>query len=189
MSTPTMLPRVRTGIAGFDHILGGGLPKERVYLVQGDPGAGKTTLAIQFLLEGARNGEPGLYVTLSETEEELRASASSHGWSLDGLNLFELNSVEENLKAEAQYTLFHPAEVELNDTTQKVLDIVEKLKPTRLSSTPSPRCGSWRATRSAIEGRSSRSSSISSAGAARCCSSTTAPPRRVISSSRALSMA
>src|SRR3954462_15403065 len=94
--------RAATGITGLDQVLGGGFPRNRVYLVQGNPGVGKTTLALQFLLEGARAGEPCLYVTLAETQEELRAVAASHKWSLDSLTLFELpmpdglNPDEEN---------------------------------------------------------------------------------------------
>jgi circadian clock protein KaiC len=85
----TSSPRVETSVAGLDAILGGGLPGERLYLVEGDPGTGKTTLALQFLLAGARQGEPALYVTLSETHEELRAVADSHGWSLDGIAIHD----------------------------------------------------------------------------------------------------
>src|SRR5581483_1896133 len=96
--------RASTGITGLDHILGGGLPRDRLYLVDGNPGSGKTTLGLHFLLEGARRGEPGLYVTLSETKEELEAVAGSHGWSLDGLTIHELNSDEVQLSPEVQYT-------------------------------------------------------------------------------------
>src|SRR4051812_24332203 len=99
---------VPTGIEGLDNILGGGLTANRVYLVEGDPGSGKTTLAVQFLLEGARRGEAGLYVTLSETGEELRAVADSHGWALDGVNLCELIPSEESLQPDEQYQMFHP---------------------------------------------------------------------------------
>src|SRR4051812_10704597 len=100
MSNASTEPRVTTGIAGLDDILGGGLPEQRVYLVQGDPGTGKTTLALQFLLEGLRLGQPGVYITLSETAEELRQVARSHGWSLDGLTLFELGADEERVSAD-----------------------------------------------------------------------------------------
>ena len=86
-----MSERAATGVHGLDSILGGGLPRYRIYLVEGDPGAGKTTLAMQFLLEGVRQGEPVLYITLSETENEIRMIADSHGWSLDGVSLFELS--------------------------------------------------------------------------------------------------
>ncbi len=124
--------RAATGIEGLDYILGGGFPINRMYLLEGDPGAGKTTMALQFLLEGARNGEPGVYATLSETEEELRDVAASHGWSLDGVTICELQTAEESLKADSQYTLFHPSEVELSETTRAVLDTVERVKPLRV---------------------------------------------------------
>src|SRR4030095_836244 len=102
-----------------------------VYLIEGDPGAGKTTLPLQFLLEGVRNGEPGVYATLSETEEELRDVACAHGWSLDGITICELQTAEESLKADWQYTFFHPSEVELSETTRSVLETVQRVKPTR----------------------------------------------------------
>src|SRR5690242_4172751 len=105
---------VSTGIAGLDELLRGGLTSNRMYLVEGAPGTGKTTLALQFLLEGRVRGETTLYVTLSETEEELRAIARSHGWSLDDVGLFAFASAE-GLKPEDQYTLYHPAEVELGE--------------------------------------------------------------------------
>jgi len=124
--------RAATGIEGLDYILGGGFPINRMYLLEGDPGAGKTTMALQFLLEGARRGEPGVYATLSETEEELRDVAASHGWSLDGVTICELQTAEESLKADSQYTLFHPSEVELSETTRAVLDTVERVKPLRV---------------------------------------------------------
>ena len=125
-------PRAATGIEGFDQILGGGFPAHRMYLLEGDPGAGKTTLALQFLLAGVRAGERGVYATLSETEEELLDVARSHGWSLDGITICELQTAEESLKADSQYTLFHPAEVELSETTRAVLDTVERVRPGRV---------------------------------------------------------
>ena len=121
-----------TGIAGLDDILCGGLTPYRLYLIEGVPGSGKTTLALQYLMEGARNGEPVLYVTLSETEEELRAMAVSHGWNLDGITVRELVPPEESLQPSEQYTMFHPAEVELSETTRTILADVERLKPMRL---------------------------------------------------------
>jgi circadian clock protein KaiC len=121
-----------TGIAGLDDILCGGFTPYRVYLIEGVPGSGKTTLALQYLLEGARRGEPVLYVTLSETEEELRAVARSHGWNMDGVVIRELVPPEQSLQPAEQYTMFHPAEVELSETTRTILADVERLKPTRL---------------------------------------------------------
>src|SRR5664279_4300691 len=124
--------RCTLGVEGLDKILGGGLPRSRVYLVQGEPGVGKTTLALQFLLEGARLGEAGLYITLSETKEELEEVAESHGWAVNLINLFELSSLAEQLQGETDNTFFHPSEVELNQTTKALLDEVERVKPVRV---------------------------------------------------------
>jgi circadian clock protein KaiC len=121
-----------TGIGGLDDVLLGGFQRRRLFLVEGEPGSGKTTLALQFLIEGARVGEPVLYVTLSETDEELRAVAASHGWSLDGIQVRELSPSEGDLALDEQSTMFHPAEMELAATTQRVLDDVDRLKPTRI---------------------------------------------------------
>jgi circadian clock protein KaiC len=133
MNETTAEARASTGVAGLDDVLSGGLAVNRLYLVEGVPGSGKTTLALQFLLEGRRRGEPVLYVTLSETEEELRAVAASHGWSLDGIAIRELAPSEESLRPDEQYTLFHPSEVELAETIQIILDDVERLQPTRVA--------------------------------------------------------
>src|SRR5580692_8983293 len=124
--------RCSMGVEGLDDVLGGGLPRNRIYLIQGDPGVGKTTLALQFLLEGVRLGETGLYITLSETKEELEMVAHSHGWDLGKIQLFELSSIEESLKGEMDNTFFHPSEVELNRTTKVLLDEVERVKPMRV---------------------------------------------------------
>jgi circadian clock protein KaiC len=124
--------RAATGVQGLDDILGGGLPQNRMYLIEGDPGAGKTTLAMQFLLAGVRAGETAVYATLSETEEELRDIALSHGWNLDGITICDLQTAEESLKADSQYTLFHPSEIELSETTRTVLAAVEEIKPRRV---------------------------------------------------------
>jgi len=121
-----------TGIAGLDDILGGGLARNHLYLIEGDPGTGKTTIAMQFLMEGTSRGQKGLYVTLSESKTELLEIARSHGWSLDGIEIFELGPDEEHLKAEAQYTVFNPSEIELADTTNAVLSEVDRLQPERV---------------------------------------------------------
>jgi circadian clock protein KaiC len=120
-----------TGVAGLDDILGGGLTPRRIYLVEGSPGAGKTTLGLQFLLDGVARGDSGLYITLSETADELRAVATTHGWSLDALSLFELAG-DEVLDLDAQQSVFHPSEVELAETTRKVMNQVDQVKPVRV---------------------------------------------------------
>ncbi|MBS0638807.1 MAG: AAA family ATPase [Proteobacteria bacterium] len=124
--------RISTGNGGLDDILGGGLDAERMYLYEGRPGTGKTTLALEFLLEGARNGERVLYVTLSETRAELTVVARRHGWSLDGVDVFELVPPETTLDPERELTVLHPAEVELSETTKLVLDHVAELEPKRV---------------------------------------------------------
>src|SRR5690349_5913044 len=101
--------RCSTGVPGLDEVLNGGLPRDRLYLVDGNPGVGKTTLALQFLLDGAAKGEQGLYVTLSETKAELDAVAESHGWSLDKIAVIELSQIETALTTRSQNTLFQPA--------------------------------------------------------------------------------
>jgi circadian clock protein KaiC len=138
MSAPTTLdetasrPLASTGIEGLDHVLGGGLTPNRVYLIEGMPGSGKTTLAFQFLLEGVRRGEQALYIALSETQEEAAVVAASHGWSLDGIFVREMVPMEETLQPGEQYTMFHPSEIELTDTTKRILTDVEERKPARV---------------------------------------------------------
>ena len=123
--------KASSGIPGLDSVLSGGFPRNRLYLIQGDPGVGKTTLGLQFLLEGLKHGETGLYVTLSETIEELKAVGASHKWNLDGLPMFEL-ATEGLIKPDMPNTLFHPSEVELQETTESMLEMVEKLRPSRI---------------------------------------------------------
>ena len=125
--------RQSTGIAGLDEILNGGLPSHRLYVVEGDPGSGKTTLALQFLREGARLGQRVLYVTLSETLEELTDVALSHRWTLDGIDMIELDSLSERLEEEANYTVYHPADVELGETVKRIRAEVERLNPERVA--------------------------------------------------------
>src|SRR5487761_652383 len=124
--------RLNTGIEGLDNILETGLPAGHLYLVEGDPGTGKTTLALQFLLSGISAGESALYVTLSESAKELHDVAASHGWNLDKVHIFELLPDAEALRPERQYTVFHPSEVELGDTTKAIVAKVEEINPTRV---------------------------------------------------------
>ncbi|MCY1213797.1 Circadian clock protein kinase hypothetical protein [compost metagenome] len=123
---------IKVGVPGLDDVLGGGLTANRLYLIEGTPGAGKTTIALQFLLEGARRGEPVLYVTLSETAEELQGVARSHGWDLSGIDVREMLPSEAALEPDEQYTMFHPSEVELSETTLRILSDVDVIKPTRV---------------------------------------------------------
>jgi len=129
--TPPARPRVSTGVAGLDDIVNGGLEPGRVYLVEGTPGTGKTTLSLQFLLTGCAAGETVLYVTLSESEQELRAVAETHGWTLDSVHIFELIS-EVGLEPDQEQTILHPSELELGETTRGVMARVEALNPTRV---------------------------------------------------------
>jgi circadian clock protein KaiC len=120
-----------TGIPGLDDVLGGGLPRNRLYLFQGDPGVGKTTIGLQFLLAGAARGEQGIYITLSETAEELRTAAASHGWNLDGIGIHEVMATT-NLLPDENNTLFQPSEIELGETTRAILEEVERVCPARI---------------------------------------------------------
>ncbi len=141
MSTPTTATylrkaadprRISTGVHGLNEILNGGLPPNHVYLIAGDPGTGKTTAGLQFLLAGIAQGETVLHIALSETKAEITNVAASHGWSLDGVNIYELGRDEQGLGPESQYTVFHPAEVELTETTKAIMEYVERLNPTRV---------------------------------------------------------
>src|SRR3954452_24571314 len=125
-------PRISTGNAGLDDILGGGLDPNRMYLYEGTPGSGKTTIALQFLLDGAAHGERVLYITLSETVEELQLVAKRHGWSLQGLDVFELVPPETTLDPSQELTVLHPAEMELSETTRLIFDKVGGLNPSRI---------------------------------------------------------
>src|SRR5688572_10546845 len=130
MTTTSAL--LSTGIAGLDTILGGGLTPHRIYLIEGEPGTGKTTTGLQFLMEGVRRGETVLYITLAETCEELNEVAGSHGWDISQIRVHEVLPSEDLLKAEQQYTMFHPSEVEMANTTQLILGEIERLRPTRV---------------------------------------------------------
>ena len=129
---PPAATRVGTGIAGLDDILAGGMLRNRLYLIEGNPGTGKTTLALQFLLEGARQGERGLYITLSETDEELRTGAASHGWTLDGIDVFELVPPESLLDETQKQSLLYSSDLELGETTRLAFDEIARVKPARI---------------------------------------------------------
>ena len=124
--------RLHTGVEGLDEVLAEGLPSNCFYLIQGDPGSGKTTLALQFLLEGVRRGEKALYITLSETKEELLKVARSHGWSLEGIGLFELSAIEALVRPDAHTTVFHPSEIELTKVTDQLLNEIRNTRPSRI---------------------------------------------------------
>jgi circadian clock protein KaiC len=121
-----------TGIAGLDDILAGGLARDRVYLLEGSPGTGKTTAAISFLRAGAMLGEATLYITLAETEEELRETAHSHGWNMDGVEVFELVPPESLLDEQQQQSLLYSSDLELGETTRMIFEAVERNKPRRV---------------------------------------------------------
>lgn len=121
-----------SGITGLDDILRGGFSRDRLYLVEGSPGAGKTTLALQFLMDGARCGERVLYITLSESTAELESVAQAHDWSLDGITIHEVLPSENILNPDEQYSIFHPSDVEMGATTKEILRVVQELKPSRI---------------------------------------------------------
>lgn len=128
--------RASTGIEGLDEVLGGGFARGRLHLLQGSPGAGKTTLGLQFLLAGAARDESTLLISLSETEDELRAAASSHGWSLDSIQVHDVSELEQLASLDFQQSVFQPAEIELTETTREFLAIVEEIKPARVVFDP-----------------------------------------------------
>jgi circadian clock protein KaiC len=130
IAPPSTRDLAPTAITGLDDILRGGLTRSRLYLVEGVPGSGKTTLALHFLRAAAGRGEPVLYVTLSETEEELRSVALSHGWDLEGITIHELAPPQDAIDPDEQYTMFHASEVELAATLKAVLERIDRLKPT-----------------------------------------------------------
>ncbi|HEY4167100.1 MAG TPA: ATPase domain-containing protein [Reyranella sp.] len=134
MTTPiSPLPKARTGVPGLDDILSGGLTKRRIFLLEGSPGTGKTTIALRFLMEGAEEGEQGLYIALSETASELRATATSHGWTLsDNIELFEVVPPESLLDADQHQSLLYSSDLELGETTKLIFEAAERTKATRI---------------------------------------------------------
>jgi len=128
---------ISTGVSGLDDVLCGGLDPERLYLIEGEPGTGKTTIALQFLMEGAKQGEKGLYVTLSESRSELRVVAERHGWSIEQLSVFELVPPEATLDPDRELTLFHPSELELTETSKLIFERVKEEQPVRVVFRPS----------------------------------------------------
>src|SRR6476469_10891313 len=132
-SVDTTAAKAKTGVAGLDNILSGGFSRGHVFLVEGAPGTGKATGALPFLLEGRRAGEKCLYITLSETERELREGAASHGWSLDeGLEVFELLPPESLLDSDQQQSLLYSSDLELGETTKQIFEAVERARPSRV---------------------------------------------------------
>src|SRR5688572_21752807 len=130
---PGIEDRPATGIAGLDDVLNGGLARGRSFLLEGSPGTGKTTIALQFLLAGAAAGERGLYVTMSETENELRASAASHGWALDDIEIYELAPPETLLSEDQQQSLLYSSDLELGETTRRIFEVFDRSKPHRVA--------------------------------------------------------
>ncbi|WP_138936201.1 ATPase domain-containing protein [Roseovarius arcticus] len=124
-------PRLTTGTRGLDDVLQGGVTPQRLYLVEGTPGSGKTTLALKFLMEGRKARDRGIYITLSETVDELTAVAQSHGWTLDGIDLFEMVA-EDEFNSDNEQSLLHPSEVELGETVRGIIELVERTNPARV---------------------------------------------------------
>ena len=133
MTSMRLAEHARTGVPGLDDILGGGLARGNVFLLEGTPGAGKTTIALSYLLEGSQRGEKGLYITLSETERELREGAASHGWTLDeNIHVFELVPPESLLDADQQQSLLYSSDLELGETTKLIFKRFEEIRPSRV---------------------------------------------------------
>jgi circadian clock protein KaiC len=126
------IPRLDTGVTGLNDILLGGLPPGQMYLIEGDPGTGKTTLAMQFIRAGILRGEKALYITLSEPRAELETSMRSHGWSLAEVPIIELTQNESGAASQEEYTVFHPSEIELVGMVQRLTDVIDRVKPDRL---------------------------------------------------------
>lgn len=127
-----MVEKANMGVVGLDDITSGGLTRSRLFLLEGSPGTGKTTIATQFLRAGAAAGERSLYITLSETEEEFRAGAESHGWDLEGVDIFELVPPESLLDDDQQQSLLYSSDLELGETTRRIFEAFEKVKPKRV---------------------------------------------------------
>ena len=132
MSTP---PKAASGVPGLDEVLSGGFTRGSFFLIEGQPGAGKTTMALQFLLEGAGAGERNLYITLSETKAELLNGAASHGWTLgQNIEVFELQPAESVLDPDQQQSLLYSSELELGETVKQIFNTVERIKPDRIDA-------------------------------------------------------
>src|SRR6187551_1195658 len=132
-ATTHVLPRAATGVAGLDEVFDGGLARDRLHLLEGSPGTGKTTIALQFLLAGAQAGEVGIYVSLAETEVELRAGAKSHGWEINGnVEIFELVSPESAVDPDQHQSLLYSSDLELGETIKRVFEAIERVKPKRV---------------------------------------------------------
>ena len=132
-ATTQFLPRASTGVVGLDDVLGGGVARNRLHLLEGSPGTGKTTIALQFLMAGADAGESGIYVSLAETEQELRAGARSHGWIIsETIEVYELVTPESVLDPDQHQSLLYSSDLELGETIQRIFEAIERLKPKRV---------------------------------------------------------
>ena len=133
MKPQGVLPKASTGIQGLDEILGGGLPRNRLHLLEGNPGTGKTTIALQFLIQGAEDGETGIYISLAESEQELRDGAKSHGWTLgENIEVFELVPPESVLDPDQHQSLLYSSDLELGETIKRIFEAINRLKPKRI---------------------------------------------------------